>query len=145
VKRWAAAAALLAVALICAPARADQSEDGDEAWPDLILPGGFVIFYDSSGGLSYPSATPGEVPADAIPIGEVKGRACQYKLDIPFLSSIGTLSGAAGRGGYSEVFNAISKEHPGIRGLYDVKVDDHSISVLIIERLCTEVTAYGYR
>jgi hypothetical protein len=129
-------------AFLAVPARAQENE---EAVPGLILPGGFVLFYDSEGTLSYPSPTPRDVPADAVRLGELKGVACQYKLDIPFLSTLGALSGAAGRGGYGDVFVKMRKAHPRLKGLYDLKVDDHSIKLFgVFQRLCTEVTAYGF-
>jgi hypothetical protein len=139
--KWAAAALLLAAA------GAARAQDGTEAWPGLIVPGGtFVLFYDSEGTLSYPAPTPLDVPKDAVQMGEVKGKACQYQLNVPLLSSLGTFSGSAGRGGYKDVFKKMRKTYPGLRGLYDVKVDDHEITLLgLFERLCTEVTAYGFR
>jgi hypothetical protein len=139
----ALSAALVAAAAAAAPAFADSS---DEAWPGLIVPSGFVLFYDTTGTLSYPSAS--RLPPQAEPLGKVKGRGCQYMLSVPLSLALrsNSASGAAGRGGYDAAFKDIRKAHPELRGIYDVKVDDHELSILgVFTRVCTEVTAFGFK
>lgn len=142
-----ALAAVLAAVLLAAPAAADNDE-GEEASPSLARPGGFLLFYDSVGPLSFVTATRRELPADAVDIGEVAASACQHGLSIPLSLSVraSSVSGAAGRGGFEKTLARIKEKHPDLRGLYDVKVDRRITSVFRLwRRTCTEVTARGFR
>ncbi|MCP4406729.1 MAG: hypothetical protein GY807_03035 [Gammaproteobacteria bacterium] len=119
-----------------------------EAKPGLLPMGGFILFFDSEGPLSYVTSAPGDLPDDIIPLGEVKGRGCQYGLSIPLLgaSSIIQISGGVGRGGYGKALKDIKLRYPELTGLYDVKIDDHFISVLtMFRRICVEITAKGFK
>jgi len=125
-----------------------QSEDGYEAFPDLIGTGGFILFYDSRGPLSFVSMTRRELPAGASVLDDVEGRACQYGVSIPISLDIRgpSVSGAYGRGGYEDALRAIREEHPDLTGVFDLRVDDRTTSVLgFFRRSCTEVVARGFR
>ena len=129
----------------CATAQARQSP---QLRPGLITPGGLPAFFDSQGPLAYAALTRRELPKDAVLMGPVTGRSCQYSLAIPLALSLQStsISGAAGNGGYARVLRDIERQHPGIRGIYDAKVDLHLITVLgLFGKLCTEMTAEGYR
>jgi hypothetical protein len=135
---------LLACLLGAAPARADEYD----ARPGLMPAGGILIFYDSQGPLSAASMSPKEVPADAQRIADVKGRSCQYGLSVPLSLSLRatSLSGVAGNGGYKKALERMKKDYPGLKGIYDAKVDLHTISVLGIFRMtCTEILARGFK
>ena len=139
--RWLAAALLAAR---CAVAQ----EGGTSARPVLVQPGGLLVFYSSEGPLSFTALTPGELPPQAHDAGEVKGRTCQHGLSIPITASLRstTVSGAAGNGGYRKTLAAILKERPELAGVYDVKVDVQTLSILgFYRRTCTELTARGFR
>lgn len=123
-------------------------EDGSEASPGIISVGGIVLFYNSSGPLSFVSMTVGELPKGAVPTGTVQGRTCQYGISIPIEAALRptSLSGAAGNGGYRKTLEAMRREHPELSGIFDVKVDLHILSVLgIYKRQCTEILARGFR
>lgn len=139
---------VLALALAIPEAFADElsEEVSYEAQFGLIQVGGFVVLFDTQGPMSYVTLTSRDLPRDAKPIGEVKGRGCQRALSIPLLGDGNTqISGALGDGGYRRAFKQILEEHPGIKGIYDVKIDDHDFSILgIYTHLCTEVTARGF-
>ena len=140
-------AAFLGMALALWPLNGHARQVGDQR-PGLIRPGGLPVFFSSEGPLAYSSLTRSEIPKDAVPLGEVKGRSCQYSLAVPLAIALRTssLSGAAGNGGYARVLQKIERTHPGLRGIYDVKVDLHQITILgVLGRLCTEMTAEGYR
>jgi len=137
----------LLAALAAAPGAWAQ-EDGTTASPGLIQPGGLVVFYASEGPLSFPTLTPGELPPGARDAGEVRGRTCQHGLAIPVTASIRptTVSGAAGNGGYSKTLSLILKARPDLAGIYDVKVDVQTLSLLgFYRRNCTEILARGFR
>lgn len=110
--------------------------------------GGLVLFFDSEGPLSYVTAAPGDLPDDVMPLGEVKGRGCQYGLSVPLLgaSTIIQISGGVGHGGYGKALKDIKLRHPELAGIYDVKIDDHVISILtIFRRVCVEISARGFK
>lgn len=137
---------LLCALLAAGPAAAQEGEA--EARPGLIPVSGLMLFYNSSGPLSFVSMTRRELPRGAAPLGEVRARSCQYGLSIPLsLNPNSTsVSGAAGDGGFKKALAGLQKERPELAGIYDVKVDNHLISVLgIFRRLCTEVTALGFK
>lgn len=138
---------LAALALACLGAAAGAQEEGADAFPGLLPPGGLVLFYNSSGPLSFVTATRRELPKGAVLLGEVRGRSCQYGISIPLgLSPNATsLSGAAGNGGFKKALEDIQKKDPEVIGIYDVKEDLHLTSILgIFRRLCTEVTAGAF-
>jgi hypothetical protein len=120
-----------------------------EARPGLIPIGGFVLFYDSGGPLSYQTMTPQEVPKDVVLVGEVVGNSCQHGLSIPIISSASSrtsISGAKGDGSYQKALLDIQKKHPDLAGLYDVKVDIQRLSILTIySKECTIVAAQGFK
>ncbi|MEN8129956.1 MAG: hypothetical protein ABFS45_07130 [Pseudomonadota bacterium] len=119
-----------------------------EAKSGLLPMGGLVIFFDSEGPLSYVTSAPGDLPDDMVPLREVKGRGCQYGLSVPLLgaSTITRISGGMGRGGYGKALKDIKLRYPELAGIYDVKIDDHVISVLtMFRRVCVEITARGFK
>jgi hypothetical protein len=119
-----------------------------EAAPGLLFPGAFIVFFDAEGPLSYAALTPGKLPGDAMPLGAVTGRGCQYGLSIPIIGSsvITRLSGGAGRGGFQKALRGIREQHPELRGIYDVKVDNHLLSVLtVFSQQCVEISARGFK
>ena len=140
------AAAILAVFLsFPAAARETPSYEADS---DFLNPGGIVLYYDTEGPLSFRSLTPRELPGDALRLGAVRGKGCQHGLSIPLSSALLStrISGAAGRGGTRKALAKIRAAHPDLRGLYDVKIDVHSTSVLgIYRRQCVEIDAFAYR
>jgi hypothetical protein len=142
------ARACLAVLLVAASATTALGQESYEASPGLIRVGGLLVFLSVEGPLSYLTLTPKDVPADAVRLGPVKGRGCQFALSTPAVgvSSLPRLSGAAGRGGFEKAIADIRSRHPELRGIYDVKVDDHLVGILgVFQRQCTEVTAQGFR
>lgn len=142
-------ALVLALILGVPSAFADEfSEEASyEAQFGLIQVGGFVVIYDTEGPMSYVTLTSKDLPRDFQPMGEVQGRGCQRALSIPILGDGNTqVSGALGDGGYQRALRQIREENPGLRGIYDVKVDDHEFSILgIYSQLCAEVTARGFK
>jgi hypothetical protein len=120
-----------------------------EAHPGLIPIGGFILFYDSEGPLSYQTMTPQEVPNDVVLVGEVVGNSCQHGLTIPIISSANnrtSVSGAKGDGSYRQALFNIQQKHPDLAGLYDVKVDIQRLSILTIySKECTIVVAQGFK
>lgn len=138
-------AALLALAL--APG-AHAQEEGDDSAPGLVRVGGFLLFYDSQGPLSFASATRSELPAGAVDAGEVVASACQHGLSIPTGFSLRStnVSAAAGRGGYVKALERLRQERPELRGLYDLKVDVRETSVLRVwRRMCVQLSARGFK
>ncbi|TPW21322.1 MAG: hypothetical protein FD126_806 [Elusimicrobia bacterium] len=141
-------AALLALALAAAPGARAQEEEGDDSSPGMVRVGGFLLFYDSQGPLSFASATRSELPAGAVDAGEVVASACQHGLSIPTGFSLRStnVSAAAGRGGYMKALERLRKERPELRGLYDLKVDVRETSVLRVwRRMCVELSARGFK
>ncbi len=120
-----------------------------EADIGLIFVGGFILFYDSEGPLSYQTFTPRESPDGAVSLGEVAGNSCQHGLSIPIIFSATdrfSVSGAKGDGSFKQALSDLRQKHPGVEGIYDVKVDVHQLSILgIYKRDCTEVVARGFR
>lgn len=134
-------------ALLAAPCAAAGEGDEDAAVPSMFPMGGIMLYYDSTGPMSFPSMTPKDVPALARPLGRVTGRSCQRGLSIPLAADIRatSLSGASGDGGYGKALAAIKKEHPDAAGIYDVITDVEVFSILGIYRsLCTVVTARAF-
>jgi len=135
---------LLAGLCLCAASAAFADREGYQARPGLLRVGGFVLFYNAQGPLSSVPMTRRELPKDALPSAEVFGKSCQHGLSIPLSASLRaqSISGAVGDGGYRKAVEKIRLAHPEVIGLYDVRIDHHTISILgIYKRLCVEVTA----
>jgi hypothetical protein len=134
------------MALLAPQAALGQS--GYDASSGVIRPGGFVLFLNASGPLSYAMLTPGDLPHDARRLGPVHGRGCQFAISTPMINIAGIprLSVGAGGGGFDKALQELRERVPGLRGIYDVKVDVHMVGVLtVFQRLCTEITAQGFR
>ncbi len=140
-------ALLLATLLAASGVRAQEL--GAHVHPLLISPGGYPVFYSSEGPLSFVTATPRDLPPGAKDAGEVLGRSCQYRISVPLSASLQAtqISAAMGNGGYRKTLADIRKERPELAGIYDVKVDVETFSVMlgIYTRLCTVVSARGYK
>jgi hypothetical protein len=141
---------LLAAALAAAlavPCHAVGEGDEDDAIPGLISPSGMMMFYDSSGPMSFPSMTPKDIPDDARKIKEVKGRACQRGLAVPIAANFSAtnISAYLGNGSYARALAEIKKNNPDITGIYDVRTDVEDFAILGFYRsLCTIVTARAF-
>lgn len=140
--------ALVLAAALAAPAFAIGEGDEEDALPDMAPAGGLLLFYDSTGPMSFVTMTPHDVPKGAAQLGEVKGVGCQRGLSVPIAASLNatSVSGVYGNGGYAKALAQIKKDHPGLSGIYDVKTDLEYFSVLwgLYRSLCTEVTARGF-
>lgn len=138
--------ALARAALLCGLAAPLAAyEPAWDAQPGLIPPGGFILFFESKGPLSYAAPTAQDLPADAKPVGAVRGRGCQFRLALPLLSRAALMTVARGEGGYEEAVERLRRDRPALRGLYDVKVDLHVTAVLgFFVRFCAEVEALGF-
>lgn len=135
------------VASLAAP-RAVVGQSGYEASSGVIRPAGFVLFLTALGPLSYATLTPGDLPRDALRLGPVSGRSCQFAISTPMIDIAGIprLSAGAGGGGFEQALEHIRERHPDLTGIYDVKIDVHMVGVLtVFQRLCTEITAQGFR
>ncbi len=146
--KGASRAALILAGLAWAVIADVRGQASYEASPGLLPAGGFVVFFNAEGPLSYPTLTVAELPKDAISLGTVTGRGCQYGLSIPILtgSSVTRVSGGAGRGGFQKALSDIREQHPQLRGIYDVKVDTHLFSVLTVYSCrCAEISALGFK
>ena len=138
--------ACLVMALVAPQAAIGQS--GYDASSGVIRPGGFVLFLSASGPLSYATLTPGQLPRDALRLGPVSGRGCQFAIATPLINIAGIprLSAGAGGGGFDKALQNIRERYPDLQGIYDVKIDIHVVVVLtVFQRLCTEITAQGFR
>lgn len=134
--------------LITSPVLGQDSSSPYAARPNILRPGGFLIYLNTESPLSFLSMTPKELPPGSQILGEVAGRSCQHGLSIPLGIPIRAqkISGAKGKGGFNAALKDLHKKHPGLTGIFDVKIDNHIISILgIYRRLCTEITARGFR
>lgn len=141
-------AVVLSVLAVLLPVSAQARRTGGDTQPALIAPGGLPVFFASQGPLAYAGLTRSELPSDAIPVGQVTGRSCQYSLAIPLAVALRStsISGAVGNGSYNKIFRKMDQRYPGLRGIYDAKIDLQRLSILgIFGKLCTEITAQGYR
>lgn len=139
-------AALLA-ALAAVPCAALGEGDEDTAVPGLQPANGLVLYYDSAGPLSFAAMTPKDVPANAVKLREVRGRACQRGLAVPIAANFNATNVSAylGNGSYAKAIGMIKAEHPEIAGIYDVRSDVEVFSLLGFYRsLCTIVTARAF-
>lgn len=142
------AALAVLLALAAAPAAAIGENEDDDALPSMNRTGGLVLFYDSTGPMSFVAMTPRDVPEGAAMLGVVRGRSCQRGVSVPLTASIRATSVSAGfgDGSYKKAVEDIKKKHPGLTGIYDVKVDLGVFSVLggLYRSLCTYVSARGF-
>lgn len=139
--------ALALAALFAAPCSAIGEGDEEDAAPTMQKVGGLVLFYDTTGPMSFVTMTPKDVPPGAKLLGRVFGRSCQRGLSVPIAASLNAtnVSGAYGDGGFAKALEAIKKEHPGLTGIYDVKTDLEIFSLLgFYKSTCTLVTARGF-
>lgn len=139
-------AAALALAA-AAPCAALGEGDDDFNMPSMQTTSGIVLFYDSTGPMSFLSMTPRDVPAGARLIPEVRGVTCQRGLSIPTTASINAtdVSGVYGNGGYVKTMQKIKKAYPDVAGIYDVRVDLELFSILGFYRsTCTIITARAF-
>ena len=142
-----ALAAALFFALAASSAKAGGEGEDQEASPALIPAGGIMLFYGSSGPLSFLTMTPRDVPKGVKQLGEVKGVSCQRGLSIPLSATFRATSVSAGYGdgSYAKAVEKIKMAKPEVEGLYDVRTDLRIFSILGIYRsLCTEVTARAF-
>lgn len=139
---------LALVLLLAAPlVRAAGENDEDVAVPGLIPAGSFMLFYDTTGPLSFVANTPKDKPKGAPELGLVKGVSCQHGLSIPISANLrGTsITGAAGNGSFVKAIEEIKKKKPEVAGIYDVRTDQRVFAILgIYRKLCTEVTARAF-
>lgn len=144
--RIALLAVLLALAAPSAWARGENEDD--DALPSMNRTGGFVLYYDSTGPMSFVAMTPKDVPPDAKPLGTVRGKSCQRGLSVPLTASIRatSISAGFGDGSYRKAIDEIRKQHPDVAGVYDVRVDLGQFSILggLYRSLCTYVTARAF-
>ena len=144
-KPWLFAACILLVGTFSAFAE----DPSYEANVGLIAPGGFILFYNSQGPLSYNEAGLKDLPRDIVHLGEVKSKSCQYGLSVPIFISFPQnirLSAAQGNGGFKKALQNMQQISPKMDGIYDLKVDVHEITILtVFARECTEITAQGFR
>ncbi len=140
---------ILSAALLVILAAAPRAEKPTyRAKSGVLVMGGFLVFHDTEGPLSFVSLTHSELPTDAQKIGPVFGKGCQHGLSIPLSASFDStkISGAAGKGGARKALKKIREKHGEIRGLYDVKVDTHITSILgLYRRQCVEIHARAFR
>ncbi len=135
------------VVLLAASAGARGENDEDVATPGLIPAGGLMLYYNSTGPLSFVTMTPKDIPQGARPLGTVTGTSCQRGLSIPITADVrGTsITGAHGDGSFQKAVAHIKAQRPETAGIYDVRVDQRVFSILgIYRKLCTEVTARAY-
>ena len=140
---------LLLIFFLTSPAFGDW-EDAD-ARPALIRPGGIVLFMNARAPLSFETLSQNQIPVDAVDAGIVTCQSCQHGVSVPVTPPTGTsrgtsVSGAGGNCGFERALANLKKIRPDVRGIYDVKIDYHRISVLgIYRRLCIEITARGFK
>ena len=118
------------------------------ASPSLVAPSGYFLVYDVQGTLSFEPSTRWNLPKDIKDAGAVSGQSCAYALSIPLSLALSSskISGAYGENGYNKALKSILKVDPNIAGIYDVKVDRHTISVLgVFTRSCLELSARAFK
>ncbi len=110
-----------------------------------------MLFTNSRAPLSFETLSADKLPANATDAGTIYCQSCQHGLSIPVTPPSGTsrgsnISGLGGNGGFEKAFANLKKERPEIRGIYDVKIDYHRVSILgIYRRQCLEVTARAFK
>jgi hypothetical protein len=118
------------------------------AAPSAAPINGYFIVYDVEGTLSFEPSTRWELSKNIADAGEVFGESCAYGLSVPIALNLNAtqVSGAYGEDGYNKAIKFILLAHPGILGIYDVKADRHTISVLgLFTRICLELSARGFK
>lgn len=123
------------------------AQEGYEARPTLMAPGGLLLFYGGAGPVSYRAPTPRDLPPGAKLLGEVRGEGCQQGLFIPIDLSLRptSVSSVIGNAGFEKALAQIHHDHPTLDGLFDIKIDRHTVSIISIYRkACTEVSARGF-
>jgi len=136
---------LAGILLLAAPTQARETYRANSG---IMRMGGMLLFHHSQGPLSILPTTRKELPAGAVPAEEVFAKSCQHGLTIPLSAAIRAtrISGAAGNGGYRKILERLHEKHPGLLGIYDVKVDIHIRTILgVYRRQCVEVSARGLR
>jgi hypothetical protein len=141
---------MLTVGLLLVGALSAWADDASyEANVGLIAPGGFIVFYNSQGPLSYRTLTFKDLPAGFSLISEVRAENCQHSVNLPlgYLFREGvTLSGAQGNGGFKKAMASLRRDYPDVDGIFDVKIDIHELSILgLYTRECTEIVARGFK
>jgi len=143
-KTWVFTAGILLMGALSAFAE-DPSYEADVG---LIIPGGFILFYNSQGPLSSTMLTLKDLPKDAVLLGEVKSENCQHQVSIPLfgVSQQVKISGALGNGSYKKAMASIQRDYPQVDGIFDVKIDIHELYILfgIYKFECTEIVARGF-
>lgn len=139
--------ALLAALLFCAPRASAMDEDEAVARSGLLRMGGFNLGTVADAPLGLLGAVGSELPKGAVRLGELKGRACQYGVGVPYsLNFLSTVNGVGGKGSFEKALAEIKKKQPDAEGLYDLKVDVHITGVLgIFRRQCLELTGRGWK
>ncbi len=138
-------------AVLFSAVKAQADWDESDARPGLLRPGGIVIFMNSRAPLSLETLSPSQIPADAVDAGRIFCQSCQHGLSLPVTAPTGTsrgtnISGAGGNGGFDKALMNLKKERPELRGIYDVKIDYHRISILgLYRRQCLEITARAFK
>ncbi len=144
---------MAAVAFLQLKAQAQVGAPYNQAWyaarPTLIQPGSyFVLFYQSKGSLSYQPMQGRDLPQKAIVMGNYREKTCQYGLSVPTSPAYNAtkISLAIGEGTYFKTLEKIRKKHPELSGLFDIKADAQTTSVLgIFGRQCMVVDARGFK
>jgi len=141
---------IFAVGLLLAGALSALAGDSSyEADNGLIWPGGFIVFYNSQGPLSYSTLTRKDLPAGTVLLGEVRAKDCQHAVSIPLNLVIRQgvrVSGAQGNGGFKKAMASLHRDYPQADGIFDVKIDIQILSILgLYTRECTEIEARGFR
>lgn len=128
-----------------------EDEDYEASNGLMAPPGSIILFYDSQGPLSFVTLLPRDLPPGYRLMGEVYGKSCQYGIGIPLSpptsprGSGASISGVKGNGSFQRALAHIQGRYPGLKGIFDVKVDDQYTSILtVFRRLCTEITAKGF-
>lgn len=139
---------LLALALASAAPRAlAAGAQTQNASPGILTVGGFYLFYNETAPLSFVPSVASELPKNRVELGEVSGSSCQHGVSIPTSLSLHAtdISAAAGNGGYFKAIQNIRLAHPGMAGIYDVRADQRSLSILgVYRRLCIDVVARAF-
>ncbi len=136
------------IALIfCAPfAHADQ--DWYKARSTLMTPGSyFVAFYQTKGALSYQPMDGKDLPPNVIDAGNFQDKSCQYGISIPLSIAVNStkISAHFGDGTYFKTLRKIQTKHPELAGLFDIKADLQTVSVLgLFAKECVIVAARGF-
>ncbi len=141
------ATALAFVALGAGRALAAGEQSGQNAHPGVLTVGGLYLFYDETAPLSFVTAVAHELARNRVELGEVSGSSCQHGVSVPTSPSLNAtnISAAAGNGGYFKTLTQIHLAHPNLAGIYDVRVDQRSLSILgVYKRLCIDVVARGF-